>query len=174
MGTQYRCSNEGRRQAVASQKIPKINGIDYLEVGLDGENRKSTLKVHFILNLGLIGQTLTKSNVIIEGGVRVKNIEVEKVEPAEPLNPDNKILIVTVNSAGDFSTYTLRIVKSKADLSPLDGFDTQLSNVDFSFKIECPSEFDCRLERECPPEKLPEPEIDYLAKDYASFRRLML
>jgi hypothetical protein len=174
VGTQYRCSNEGRRQSVASQIIPKINGIDYLEVGLDGENRKSTLKVHFILNLGPTGQSLTKFNVIIEGGVRVKNIEVEKVEPAEPLNPENKILIATVNSVGDFSTYTLRIVKSKIDLSPPDGFDTQLSHVDFSFKIECPSEFDCRPERECPPEKLPEPEIDYLAKDYASFRRLML
>jgi len=37
MDTQYRCNNEGRKQAVASQKTPpKINGIDYLEVELTG------------------------------------------------------------------------------------------------------------------------------------------
>ena len=171
MGTQYRCSNEGRRQAVANQTTPKINGIDYLEVEVNGKEGKSTLKVHFIFNLGSKGEDLTKANVVIEGGVRVRNVEVDSLEP---IDPDSNVLIVSVNSVGDFSTYTLCIVKSKTELFPPEGFDPQLSHVDFSFKIECPSEFDCRPERECPPEKLPEPEIDYLAKDYASFRRLML
>ncbi len=174
MGTQYRCNNAGRRQAVASQKTPPaINGIDYLEVEVDGEHGKSTLKVHFIFNLSVPskGKDLTKANVVIEGGVRVRGVE---VEPAQPVNPASKVLTVTVNTLGDFSTYTLRIIKSKTDLFPPDGFDPQLSHVDFSFKVKCPGEFDCKPERECPPEKLPEPEIDYLAKDYASFRRLML
>ncbi len=177
MGTQYRCNNEGRRQAVASQITPKVNGIDYLEVEINGEEGKSTLKVHFIFDLEPKGKDLTKSNVVIEGGVRVRNVEVKSVEievPADPINSASKVLIITVNTLGDFSTYTLRIARSKIDLSPPEGFDPQLSHVDFSFKVECPSEFDCRLERECPPEKLPEPEIDYLAKDYASFHRLML
>lgn len=171
MGTQYRCNNEGRWQAIASQETPKINGIDYLEVKVDEENGKSTLKVHFIFNLGPKGKDLTKTNVVIEGGVRVRNVEVESTEPVDTAS---KVFTVNVNTLGDFSTYTLRITKSKIDLFPPEGFDPQLSRVDFSFKVECPSEFDCRSERECPPEKLPEPEIDYLAKDYASFRRLML
>jgi len=169
---QYRCSNEGRRQAVANQKEPpKINGIDYLEVEVDGDTGKSTLTVYFILNLGFKANNLTAANVVIEGGVRVRNVEIVS---AKAVGPDSKVFTVIVNSVGDFSTYTLRIVRSKIDLSPPQDFDPQLSNVDFSFKIECPSEFDCRQERECPPEKLPEPEINYLAKDYASFRRLML
>lgn len=171
---QYRCNNEGRRQAVASQKTPpKINGIDYLEVEVNGVTGKSKLIVRFILPLKdpPKGKNLTKANVVIEGGVRVKDIEVESMEP---VNQASKIVNVTVNSLGDFSTYTLRIVKSKTDLPPPDGFDPQLSHVDFSFKVKCPAEFDCKTDRECPPEKLPEPDIDYLARDYASFRRLML
>lgn len=176
MDTQYRCNNVGRRQAVASQNPPKINGIDYLEVEVNGDG-KSTLIVHFIfpltgpLSVPPTGEGLTKDNVVIEGGIRVKNIEVEFAELSKTAN---NVLNVTVNTFGDFSIYTLRIVKSKTDLSPPDGFDPQLSHVDFSFKVKCPSEFDCKPDRECPPEKLNEPDIDYLAKDYASFRRLML
>ncbi|HYX41652.1 MAG TPA: hypothetical protein VE821_08145, partial [Pyrinomonadaceae bacterium] len=63
--------------------------------------------------------------------------------------------------------------KDHAD-EPPDGFDPILSAVDFSFKVACPSEFDCRTEQTCPPEPLVRPEINYLAKDYASFRQLML
>ena len=77
-------------------------------------------------------------------------------------------------ACGTISTYTLRLVRSPTDPARPDGFDPLLSAVDFSFKVECPSDFDCKPERVCPPEVLPEPEIDYLAKDYASFRRLML
>jgi hypothetical protein len=49
-----------------------------------------------------------------------------------------------------------------------------LSAIDFSFKIECPSDFDCQTPRVCPSEPRPAPDIDYLAKDYGSFRQLML
>ncbi len=173
MDTQYRCSNEGRREAVASQKTPKINGIDFIEVGLDAIKGTSTLKVYFIFSLSVPtnGKDLTKNNVVIEGGVRVKDIKVESVKPVNLLS---KVVTVVVNSIGDFSTYTLRIVKSQTDLSPPDGFDPQLSHIDFSFKVKCPSDFDCKPKGECPPEIVPEPDIDYLAKDYTSFRRLMM
>ncbi|HMO59928.1 MAG TPA: putative baseplate assembly protein, partial [Roseiflexaceae bacterium] len=54
------------------------------------------------------------------------------------------------------------------------GFDPLLAAVEFSFKVGCPSEFDCVVPHECTPQELPAPHIDYLARDYASFRRLML
>ena len=60
---------------------------------------------------------------------------------------------------------------SEAATARLDPF---FAAVEFSFKVECPSDFDCKPKRICPPERLPEPEIDYLAKDYNSFRQLML
>ena len=46
--------------------------------------------------------------------------------------------------------------------------------MNFSFKVECPSDFDCAPVDDCPPEPGVAPSIDYLAKDYASFRQLLL
>ena len=83
-------------------------------------------------------------------------------------------LVVWVAEPGDFSTYTLRLVQNPKHDDPPAGFDPILSAVDFSFKVACPSDFDCRPARACPTEPLPQPEINYLAKDYASFRQLML
>ena len=85
-----------------------------------------------------------------------------------------QVLTVEVDQPGDFSIYTLRLVIDAQHPEPPDGFDPRLSAVDFSFKVECPSDFDCRTKRVCPPEPQPSPDIDYLAKDYASFRQLML
>ena len=52
--------------------------------------------------------------------------------------------------------------------------DPRLAEVAFSFKVECPSDFDCKRVTVCPDEPAPAPVIDYLAKDYNSFRRLIL
>ncbi len=148
-----------------------LNGIDYLEVVSPDEK---TLEIHFIHNLP--GQTdgvpsgpnLTERNFAIEGGTRSGGIKVSAVSVA------GNVATLTVDKAGDYSTYILRLAAGEADPLPPSGFDPQLSALAFSFKIECPSHFDCRPEESCPPEKLPVPPIDYLAKDYASFRRLML
>ena len=54
-----------------------------------------------------------------------------------------KVLTVTVNEARRlFDLYAAdRHVPTSLDTPP--GFDPQLSAVDFSFKVECPSDFDC-------------------------------
>jgi Baseplate J-like protein len=158
--TQYRCGVEGRRAAVEASAT--VNGIDFLEVSPD----QKTLTVTFIHDLGLAG--LTTANVVVEGGVRITPINVTTVSAA------GSVLTVTVDRSGDYSTYRLRLRRSDSDESPPSDFDPQLSAVDFSFKASCLNEFDCKTEEECPPSVLPEPELDYLAKDYASFRRLML
>jgi hypothetical protein len=180
MDREFRCKNQGRVNAVKNPKnaqgnsiAPTINGIDYLEV--DPDNQKE-LKVYFLHNLpGQLtepvppaGSALEKENIRIEGGVRIKNISVKALSAADD------VLTVTVDQAGDFSPYILRIVTSAGQDDAPDGFDSQLSAVEFSFKAGCPSEFDCKTEIECAPGKGDEPEIDYLAKDYAGFRRLML
>jgi hypothetical protein len=161
---QYICEKENRAKAVRNSPL---NGIDFIEVASVDQKK---LEVHFLANLpaGPTPPALTKANVQIEGGRRVRDIQVLGVVAA------GEKLTVTVNARGDFSFYTLRIVTSPQDASTPAGFDPQLAAVEFSFKAGCPSEFDCRETRICPPEKRTEPEIDYLAKDYASFRRLML
>jgi hypothetical protein len=54
------------------------------------------------------------------------------------------------------------------------GFDARYSSIDFSFMADCPSELDCKADNICPPPVRPAPDINYLAKDYGSFRQLML
>ncbi|MBI9048800.1 MAG: putative baseplate assembly protein [Anaerolineaceae bacterium] len=175
MGTQYFCANENRRDAVrfstGSGGIPKLNGIDYLEVTSADEK---TLEIHCIHNLP--GQpngfpalpVLSAHNFVIEGGVRITDIEIMTYAEV------NNVVTLTVSEAGDYSTYTLRLVTGEEEELPPSGFDIQLSALTFSFKVECPSDFDCQLESLCQLKNLPAPLIDYLAKDYSSFRRLML
>ena len=56
----------------------------------------------------------------------------------------------------------------------MEHIDPRYDHVDFSFKIDCPSDLDCAPACACEPAVLDEPEINYLAKDYASFRQLIL
>jgi hypothetical protein len=165
----YFCCDSLRRRAVKHHAT--LNGIAYLEVlddpNLSDDQRQRTLYVHFIKELGV--GALAGGNVRIEGGRRIRNVAVVDAAVIDPL-----VLAVKLDQAGDFSTYTLRLVVDAENLYPPDGFDAILSTVDFSFKAGCFSEFDCRQTRVCPPVPLPLPDIDYLAKDYASFRRLML
>ncbi len=86
-------------------------------------------------------------------------------------------------SPGDFSPYTLRLVNDAAQASQdifdvteaLTGFDPQLAEVEFSFKVECATDFDCApADADCPPDLPTPPPINYLAKDYGSFRTILL
>ncbi|HIK04442.1 MAG TPA: putative baseplate assembly protein [Trichormus sp. M33_DOE_039] len=172
MTTQYFCQNLRRRAVVRdtqrSDGTPKLNGLDYLEV----VNADQTiLAVHFIHSAPPLG----RDNFAIVGGVRVRNIRVIGVEA---IADAPQVLQITVNQRGDFSTYTLKLVQSPVDDGLPSGFtpplDAQLAAIPFSFKANCPSDFDCPQPPDCPPAQFPTPQIDYLAKDYASFRRLML
>lgn len=178
----YYCCDERRRNDIKGHAY--LNGIDFLEV-VDNksdpyEQRQRTLLVHFINELA--PGSLNKENVWIEGGERIRNIKVidTNVSATEspPLTspPDGplNVLEVEVDKPGDFSTYTLHIVQDTEHKEPPDGFDPILSSVDFSFKVACPSDFDCKPRHICSTGPGTQPEINYLAKDYASFRRLML
>ena len=82
---------------------------------------------------------------------------------------------VDLDKYGDFSIYTLRLVQNAQTIRRRRTASIRLfAAVDFSFKVDCPTDFDCQPQCDCPPSRAREPEIDYLAKDYASFRRLML
>ena len=164
MSTQYLCKNERRRTEVLTKRdsggFPLVNGIDYLSVSSD----RKTLFVYFLHDL----KSLSADNIIITGGVRFENIQVESVSFSA------KLLSVNVSLAGDLSTYTLRLIKSNGDLSVPSGFDPQLSHIDFSFWVENSSELDCQTPEALEEKQPPPPFIDYLAKDYTSFRQLML
>ncbi len=180
MNTSEICNDEQRRHAVRAK--PELNGLDYLEVGEDYR----TLTVYF---LGKAPQELLRKEgepidsykrrlrqfVRIEGGRRIRDVKVEDVEVRQATDPKTGIvdperddeMIVQVDRDGDFSTYTLRLVG-------LENIDPRYDHVTFSFKADCPSDLDCAPAEVCPPAPRVEPEINYLAKDYASFRQLIL
>lgn len=157
-----RCIDEKRRHKVRKNKL---NGLDYLEVS------KSQKKL-YVYFLGKAPESITEDNatsyVRIEGGQRVRDIKIEEIELVRRKERDrDDCMTVHLNEWGDFSTYTLRLVG-------LQGIDPRYDHIDFSFKAGCPSNLDCKTKEICPPSRLPEPDINYLAKDYASFRQLIL
>ncbi|RNI39842.1 putative baseplate assembly protein [Hanamia caeni] len=166
MATQFFCKNMDRWKKVMEK--PDINGIDYLEVSSDDQKTLTVYFLHNLIESPVNSSFLSKTNILIEGGVRVKNINVIDAVP------NGNALVITVDKAGDFSDYTLRLINGDAGTNnPPSGFDQQLSSITFSFKINCPTDFDCKTNTACPPGNFDEPVIDYLAKDFSSFNRLM-
>ena len=168
----YFCCDERRRDAIRGSAL---NGIDYLEVvdhdALPNEaDRQRFLRVHFVNDIA--PNSLAASNVAIAGGERIRPIVT--LDATIGTGDDSDVLTVEVEEAGDFSIYTLSLVRGPHDPNPPDEIDPRLAAVDFSFKVECPSDFDCAPKHICPPEPRDQPEINYLAKDYASFRKLIL
>lgn len=151
------CSDEARRAMVAASVA--LNGIDYLEVSRD----QRTLRVAMLhpMPAAAYGLPGDPSRISVEGGVRIKNIRVTDVRRAT-----DTVLEVDVDQPGDFSPYIL-VIGSAA-------FDPAYDRVRFGFKSGCPNRFDCKPRHDCPPEAFDEPVIDYMAKDYASFRRALL
>src|SRR5258708_18480745 len=152
---------------------PDLNGIDYIEV--DASDQR-ILYVHF---MDKAPENLSEKNVRIDGGRRIRNIKALNVVLCDPDDPEQAdCMQVTVDKAGDFSTYTLCLValddKGNPTDQPLAGFDVRYACADLSFKANCPSDLDCQAQDTCPPPTLQEPDINYLAKDYASFRQLIL
>jgi hypothetical protein len=147
-----------------------LNGIEFLEVrddpGQPDEDRQRFLEIHFINPLTI---TLSKEEIRIEGGHRIRNITVKSVGKL-----GKNTVVVELDRSGDFSFYTLRLIGDEVNGKPPEGIDPLFSAVDFSFKVNCPSDFDCKVKRHCPERPAAPPNIDYLAKDYASFRRLIL
>jgi hypothetical protein len=201
----YSCCNEKRKAAVLNNPSLKLNGIDFLEV-LDHDAialnspRQQTLLVHCLngQNFGSAQSPLTPANVLIEGGESITNIGIEWVSlasaPPSQANAPEKtyfsklpnpanILVIRTDKAGDFSSYTLRLVNAASQAlgdpfevtEALAGFDPQLAEVQFSFKVECGPSFDCQPQPpNCPPAAATTPSINYLAKDYGSFRQIIL
>lgn len=168
------CKDEQRRHAVRATNTDggaHLNGLDYLEVSDD----QRTLTLYF---LGRAPE-ITAANVRIDGGRRITGIRAVDVRVVYQEDPElDDYAVVRVDRPGDFSTYTLRLVEPDAHGHPSDrplaGFDQRYNALTFSFKVNCPAELDCKQEQSCPPDLPATPEFSYLAKDYASFRRLIL
>ena len=190
--TRYTCANERRLLAVKLAGL--LNGIEYVEVRDTDEAdplkkalRQRTLYVRLLLPVPVPPDpdALTALDVVIDGGERIGRVGVEwavaasalpaaEADLAVDLEQPDHVLVVRTVERGDFSRYRFALVAGAGSSAPPPGFDPHLAEVAFSFKIECPSDFDCKAACTCPPGVHHAPPIDYLAKDYQGFRRIML
>lgn len=170
------CKAERRRREV--RKKPELNGLDFLEIGDD----RRTLTVFFLGKAPKawcdMESHLLRRYFRIEGGRRIRDLDIDEVAlHCVPEPEEDDWLEITLNKAGDFSTYRLCVTALDQEGRQLDqphpGFDARYACLEFSFQANCPSDLDCKQEPVCPPQKWEEPEINYLAKDYASFRQLI-
>ncbi len=163
----YFCSNLNRRALVLQSTT--LTGIDYLEVSTAGGGCNQLL---ITLLKDARSVNLSPQQIQITGGTEATSVTVESVSPGTSATP--YVVTVTLNQSGDFSTYTLSLVANPNTKDPPPGFDPALSTIGFSFKAGCPSPADCEPCNCCPPDATPEPDINYLAKDFAGFRQVML
>jgi Baseplate J-like protein len=137
-----------------------INGVDFIE--LDSVDA-TTLYVHFLNAVKLQGTGITAA---ISGGDRIQGITLKAIDDATDWTFDadgRPMLTLYASEPGDFSLYTITLTGG-----PLDTFYTSAT---FSFKALCPTDFDCQTAPSCcGPEIPPLPAIDYLAKDFQSFK----
>lgn len=122
-------------------------------------------------------QRLDKTRALITEG-KNPGLDDEEIEYLDGLESPSFLLIARAK-VGDFSQYVLHLLSKADPREPLEGFDDVFSRGDLQFRVECHDRFDCKPEKNRLPHhlsvrKYDEPEVDYMARDYASIRRLIL
>jgi hypothetical protein len=187
----FRCADAETRRSAVSAK-PELNAIDWLEVadllptelpddqqteyaGMPAGPQRDQLLwqrkliVHFVNPLTAEHQAaLSPTGILLSGGDRIP------APTVTILSVDASSVTLRCSISGDTSRYRIDVVRSAVDRRSPPGFDPLLSGVDFSFKVGCPTDLDCRQSHVCPTHTPTDPRLDYLARDYATFRRLML
>ena len=160
-----------------ANNLGAFNGIKLVLVELqpDTQPTEAVLTVHFFNSNQVSnifddvdqGSKQAKDVFPIKGGHRIRGGplagQVQVVSVAEDPT-ENTVLHLSVNPIGDYSTYTLSLVYGNID--PIFG------RIDFKFRPECFN--NCPPDWEAPRAPKPEPIIDYLAKDYDSFRHALI
>jgi hypothetical protein len=151
-----------RRAAVIESS--EFNGIDFVEIA---DGTQTVLRVHFLNAVDLRTQPMGGSPTIT-GGETITTVKVAPIQPSDwGWDDGHAVLTLRVAAPGDFSIYTLTI------LSPV--LDQFFNHIRFSFKAGCPSDLDCETPPPpCPPLAGNAPPIDYMAKDFLSFRQSLL
>ena len=172
------------------------NGIKAVRVFIDIDpitsqpKDEARIEVYFF-NLNFLASIVTeytgnnskaKTILPISGGSRLRagsalgqvQVDSSPSPPAAPAisMPDvtKPVLALIVKPVGDYSTYTLGVSQSQI---PGSLFDPLFAEISFKFRPGC-FNTNCAPEWEAGLPPLPEPVIDYMAKDYGSFRQMMI
>jgi len=170
-----------RKSALCDQT--RLTGIDFIQVV--EPQVQTRLRVFFGVEPSLLDVPMVAPAALLPAGTLVpelaltasivsdeagRDVEIDTLAWLLVSTPagDRVALEITVPEPGDFSIHRLTLN------DPNDRVDPFFNAVAFSFKQGCPSRFDCRLP--CLPEKETgvDFQIDYLARDFHSYRRALL
>ena len=172
---------EALEQRADNLGVAGFNGFEFVLVDTDTAGGSATLEVHFHndnhLDAVVADGRPARDMFSVVGGHRVRGgVDAGDVQVEAISKPVQGVLELTVAPIGDYSTYTLKVGGiDDVDVSgdPVLGrFDPVLSVIDFKFRPGC---FNlCAPNRPETREAPSQPVIDYLAKDYDSFRHVMM
>jgi hypothetical protein len=170
----------GRRQLIAEQNPSLVTGIDF--VLINPADRRQ-LSVFFVIdpddldqrpvNTGLVPVEFSVTIIGVEDGREVGVADVAWATATAPGGGQRTVLLVLAEEDGGFQNFRLALTDTPADsgASRLDPFAAETT---FSFKQGCPTGFDCRRIGECLPEARVDWPVDYLARDFESFRQALM
>lgn len=145
----------------------QVTGIDFVSV----HETQVTLDVHFYHDPGGL-------DTPIEGDLQPEQIHIfatSKATSNTPIPVDSltwetvdadTVCRLQVDSPGDFTNYRLFIDDSR--------IDRYFNQVSLNFKVNCESDLDCKTpDHECPPDEIVDFPVDYMARDFHSFRKAL-
>jgi hypothetical protein len=160
------CQTDPRRDAVRRQT--GRNGLDFVEVG---DHHAPLLYAYFLGKLPpelAVNRPGIERYLQIDGGDRITGLRILDADPQVQADPErDDVLVLRLDREGDFSPYTLRLVG-------VEGIDPRYASASFRFRVDCGGDLDCKSDCACETPAPDGPPINYLAKDYASFRQLIL
>jgi hypothetical protein len=167
--TQEVCLDDHRRIEVRARGH---NGIDYVDVGHD----LRTITVHLLRRPP---EDLALRNIVIESegqGEQIRVTDLQFCYVDDPAQEDS--LRLTVERPGNRSSYLLKFVEldenGEATSEPFHGFDPKYARLPFHFFTDTAIGMDCLATGNETPTSSPTVDINYLAKDYSTFRQTVL
>jgi hypothetical protein len=143
----------------------KLTGIDFIYVDQDDP----ILLIYFFHTGTLIPRDLLEPS-LSPSDISIRSISKTKkpVIPVKELSWENDyVLNIIPEFYGDLTFYRLLIVHEKIDVF--------FNSVIFSFAVHCDTGLDCKQkEHECPPEPVIDFPVDYMARDFWSYRKALL
>ncbi len=163
----------GTPNGIDKAVVESING-NTLKMDLYFFNRNDLVQIHHDFVVAATHEEIvaaTAETLPITGGHRVQAgteeglVRVTFITEPEPESP---ILKLHITPIGDYSTYTLAVNREKYPQ-----MDPVFSAIPFKFRPGC-FNINCAPQWEPGPKPKQEPVIDYLAKDYDSFKHTLI
>ncbi|WP_189465605.1 baseplate J/gp47 family protein [Litchfieldella qijiaojingensis] len=178
----YRFDDEVLADRARDLEGEGLNGIDLVFVELEDATPPTfaelRLEFHNGLHLAAIDDAINIDGIAptaiftIRGGSRLPAGDgAGEVQVTQLLSASGNALTLRVEPVGDYSTYTLRVDFRSGAGDDL--IDPLFAEIPFKFRPGC-FNLNCAPTWEKGREKAPKPVIDYLAKDFDSFKHVLI